>query len=96
MSPNSGILLNGVLRPKLLNISFASCSLINLDFLVPHRAHFHDRIVLPFFLLNTFESTFFFCISNNMTTCLINDLCLIYEKVRINLVPTSFFIRILF
>ena len=32
MSPNNGILLNGVLRPKLLNNPFALCSFINLDF----------------------------------------------------------------
>ena len=31
MSPNNGILLNGVLRLKLLNNPFASCSFINLD-----------------------------------------------------------------
>ena len=48
MSPNNGIFLNGVLRPKLLNIHFVSCSLINLDFLLLHRAHFDDNIVLPF------------------------------------------------
>ena len=39
ISPNNGILFNGVLRPKLLNISIASCSIINLDFLVLHIAH---------------------------------------------------------
>ena len=55
MPPNNGILLNGILRPKLLNIPFASCSFINLDFLLLHTAHF----VLAF-LVNSFESTFFF------------------------------------
>ena len=49
MSPNNGILLNGVLRPKLLNIPFASCSFINLDFILPHTAHFDNSINLPFF-----------------------------------------------
>ena len=58
MSPNNGIFLNGVLRPKLLNIHFVSCSLINLDFLLLHRAHFDDNIVLPFLVFNTFEFTF--------------------------------------
>ena len=47
MSPYNGILFNGVLRPKLLNISFASCSFINLDFLLEYTAHFDDNIVLP-------------------------------------------------
>ena len=32
ISPNSGILLKGVLRPRLLNNHFASCFLINFDF----------------------------------------------------------------
>ena len=44
ISPNNGILLNGILRPKLLNILLASCFLINLDFLLPHIAHFDDMI----------------------------------------------------
>ena len=48
MSANSGILFNGVLRPKLLNIPFASCSFINLDFLPPDTAHFDNNTVLQF------------------------------------------------
>ena len=58
MSPNKGILLNGVLRPKLLSIPFASCSFINLDILLPHTAHFNNNIDLPFFAFITFEFTF--------------------------------------
>ena len=38
-------LLNGVLRPELLNIPLASCFLMNLDFLLPHIAHFDNSIV---------------------------------------------------
>ena len=57
MSPNNGILFNGVLRPRLLNNPFASCSFINLDFLLPHTAHFDDKISLSFSVFNTFEST---------------------------------------
>ena len=72
MSPNNGILLNGVLRPKLLNIPFASYYFINLDFLLLHTAHFDDNIALPVLVFNTFGSTFFlfcfFCISNNVST----------------------------
>ena len=59
MSPNNGILLNGILRPKLLNIPIGSCSVINLDFLLLHTAHFDSNIVLPFFVFNAFESTFY-------------------------------------
>ena len=55
MSPNSGILLNYVLRPKLLNSPFASCSFTNLDFLSPELAHFDGIINLPFFVLNISE-----------------------------------------
>ena len=32
MSPKNGILLNGTLKPKLLNIPFVSCTFRNLDF----------------------------------------------------------------
>ena len=58
MSPNNGILFNGVLRPKLLNNPFASYSLINLDFLPPHLAHIDGSIVLLFLVFKTFEFTF--------------------------------------
>ena len=70
MSPNNGILLNGILRSKLLSIPFASCSFINLDFLLLHTAHFDDSIVLSFLVFNTVESTFFvsFYTSENVST----------------------------
>ena len=70
MSPNNRILLNGILRPKLLSIPFASCFFINLDFLLLHTAHFDDSIVLSFLVFKTFESTFFvsFYTSKNMST----------------------------
>ena len=55
MSPNSGILLNGVLRHRLLNKSLDSCSFKNRDFLLPHAANFYSNIVLPFFVFITFE-----------------------------------------
>ena len=48
MSPNNEILLNGVLRPRLLNIPLASCSIIILDFLLPDTTHFDDNTVLLF------------------------------------------------
>ena len=63
MSPNSGILFNGVLRPKLLNNPFASCSLMNFDFLLPHIAHVDKIIALPLVVFETFGfklSVFFF------------------------------------
>ena len=53
--PNKGILLNGVLIPKLLKDPFASCFLINFDFLLPHKAQFHSIIVLPLLVPEIFE-----------------------------------------
>ena len=40
MSPNNGTLLNGFLRPKLLNNPFVFCSFRNLDFLLPQTEDF--------------------------------------------------------
>ena len=57
MSPNNGILFNGVLKPKLINNPFASCPFINID-LLPHTAHFDDNIGLPILVCNTFKLTF--------------------------------------
>ena len=51
ISTNNSILLNDVLRPNLVNKPFASCFLINSDFLVPHIAHF----VLFFFVNDYFK-----------------------------------------
>ena len=42
MSPNSGTLPKDVLIPILLNNTFASCSFINLEILLPHSTHFDD------------------------------------------------------
>ena len=67
MSSNIGNLLNGVLIPNLLNNPFASCFLINLDFLPPHIAHFDNIIILPLVVLETCGSMFLyvFYILNN-------------------------------
>ena len=62
MSPNNGLLFSVVLIVRLLNNPFASCSFINLDFLLPHIAHFDDRINLPFFIFTLF-CVYIFCIS---------------------------------
>ena len=40
-----GIGLKGVFIPKLLNNPLASHSLINLDFLLPHIAHFDNQFI---------------------------------------------------
>ena len=48
ISPNIGTLLNDVLTPKLGNYPFASCFLINLDFLLPYIAHFDNIVFLSF------------------------------------------------
>ena len=61
MSPNIGNLLNGVLILNLLNNPFASCLLINLDFLLLHIAHFGNIIILPLIVLETYEFIFFVC-----------------------------------
>ena len=98
MSSNNGILFNGVLRPKLLNIPFVLCSFITFDFLLPHTelhtAHFDDSIVLPFFVFNTFGSIFsvffFFLHFKQYDNTFYNDLCLIYEKFRIDFFPNHF------
>ena len=50
---NNGILFNDVLIPKLLNILLASCFLINLDFLLPHIAHFDNIFILPLLAFET-------------------------------------------
>ena len=46
-STSIGIFFNGVLIPRLLSNHFASCFLINFNFLEPHIAHFDHIIVLP-------------------------------------------------
>ena len=57
-SPYNRILLNGISRPKLLNIPLAqySCCLLDLDFIVPHTEHFNNSVVL---LLPVFETLVF-------------------------------------
>ena len=52
------MLFNDVLRPKPRNIPFASRCFINLDFLVPHIAHFYGNIVLPLLVFETFGFMF--------------------------------------
>ena len=61
MSPNIGNLLNGVLIPNLLNNPFASYLLINLNFLLPHIAHFDNITNLPLLVLDICRSIFFVC-----------------------------------
>ena len=51
MLPNNGTLLNGFLRPKLLNKPSASCSFMNIYFLIPHTDHFNCIINLLFFFV---------------------------------------------
>ena len=58
MSPNNGILLNGDLRPRLLNIPIVSCCFINVDFFLPHIAHFDYNINLPLLVFETFGFMF--------------------------------------
>ena len=58
MSPNNGILFNGVLIPKQLNNPFDPCFFIRFDILLLHTAPFDDNIVEPFLFYRNFESTF--------------------------------------
>ena len=60
ISPNLGALFNGVLIPKLLNSRFASWFLINLDFLLPHIAHFDNIIDLPLLVPEIFSFFYIF------------------------------------
>ena len=55
-SPNIGILLKGILIPRLLNNPFASCFLINFDFYLPHISRFDNIIVLLLLVAETFGS----------------------------------------
>ena len=55
-SPNNGILLNVNLISRLLSNPFASCFLMNFDFLEPHIAHFDNIIFLPLLVTRTFGS----------------------------------------
>ena len=78
MSPNNGMLFNGVLRPKLFNIPLAFCFLKNFDFLPPHIAHFDNIIVLPLLVFQTrgfVPPVFFLHLNNNMT-------CFIFETLN--------------
>ena len=50
------MLLKDVIILRLLNNPFACCFLINFDFLLPHKAHFDNIIVLPLLVAETFES----------------------------------------
>ena len=71
MLPNNGISFSGVLIPTLLNNPFASCSLMNLDFLLLQLAHFDDQANLPFLASIILQSIFFYslCILNNLSAC---------------------------
>ena len=73
MSLNDRILFNSVLRHRLFNYPFASCSLINLDFLPPHTAHFDLNIVLSILVFKTMnlDSPCVFCTLHNMSTSFI-------------------------
>ena len=58
MAAINGILLNGLLTPKLLNNLFDFCYFRNSEFLPPYTRHFDSQIVVPFLVFNILESTF--------------------------------------
>ena len=66
--------LSGVLIPKLISNPLASCSCINLDFLIPQIQHLNFIIVLLFFVLKILAakfSGFFFYTLHNKLACFI-------------------------
>ena len=58
MSPSNRILFSGASRLNLINNPFASYSFTNLGFLILHTAYFDSIIILPYFVLEIFESKF--------------------------------------
>ena len=58
MSPSNRILFSGVSRLNLISNPFASYSFTNLGFLILHTAYFDSIIILPYFVLEIFESKF--------------------------------------
>ena len=81
MPPSIGILFNGVLIPKLLNNHFASCLLINLDFLLLHIAHFDNIINLPLLVLETCGSIFFVCFLHFKQDAFVLYVCIAHKIV---------------
>ena len=81
MLPNIGNLLNGVIIPNLLNNPFASCFLINLDFLLPHIAHLDNIIILPLLVLETFGFMFFVCFLHFRQYDSVLYLCIIHKII---------------
>ena len=72
----NGILSSPVLKTRLANIPFAPCFLINLDFLLPHIAHFDNIIVLPLLIFETFGfmfSVFFYTLDNKIAFFISNQ-----------------------
>ena len=80
ISPGNGILFNDVLRPKILNILFVSCVLVNPGFLLLYIAHFDNRIVLSSlvfetlgFMLSVYFLFVFYTLNSEMTLFYIWD-----------------------
>ena len=76
--PQKELKLRAVFILKLLNDTLAFCSLKNLNFLLPHTAHFHKIISFPLFVFAAFEFllSVFFYTSNNILT-------LFYKKTKL-------------
>ena len=80
ISPGNGILFNDVLRPKILNILFVSCVLVNPGFLLLYIAHFDNRIALSSlvfetlgFMLSVYFLFVFYTLNSEMTLFYIWD-----------------------
>ena len=50
------LFLRNVLKPRSLNNPFASCFLINFDFLELNTPHFDNIVVIPLLVAETFGS----------------------------------------
>ena len=82
-----------VLRPKLLNIPLASCFLINLDFLLPHIAHFDNIIVLPLLGFETLGFIFSVCFLHFKLFYILDFKLLLINSLRLITSSMPFLLR---
>ena len=77
------------MKYHLLNNPFASCLLINLDFLLPYIAHFYSTIILPLLVLETCGFMFFVYFLHFRQYDSILYLCIIHKIIQ-NCIIISF------
>ena len=74
------LLFNGVLRPKLLNNPFATCSFINLDFYYHIQHNLMIALLYRFNILNL-RSLYLFRTLKNMSICFYNYLYILDSSI---------------